>query len=105
MTALAVAAAFAALVATAGTAAVLGMYGRRSARTTADLLVASRGVTPWWNASAVCGDHLSAAAYLGTAGLMLAYGVDMLWLPTAGTAGYVLHPSGRDGPSSSVSSS
>ncbi|MFS2291960.1 MAG: hypothetical protein FWJ90_04570 [Actinomadura sp.] len=35
-------------------------------------------------------EHLSAAAYLGTAGLVLAYGTDMLWLPVAGTAGYVL---------------
>ncbi|MEU8796635.1 cation acetate symporter [Spirillospora sp. NPDC048819] len=90
MTVLAVAAALIALVAVLGMTAVLGLYGRRSARTTSDFLVASRGVTPWWNASAVSGEYLSAAAYLGTAGLVLAYGADMLWLPIAGTAGYVL---------------
>ncbi|TDD90723.1 cation acetate symporter [Actinomadura darangshiensis] len=70
--------------------AVLGGYGRRSACTTSDLLVASRGVTPWWNASAIGGEYISAAAFLGTAGLVLAYGADMLWLPIAATAGYVL---------------
>ncbi|MFB4307857.1 cation acetate symporter [Actinomadura sp. GTD37] len=62
----------------------------RPARTTSDLLVASRGVSPWWNASAIGGEYLSAAAFLGSAGLVLAYGADMLWLPIAATAGHVL---------------
>ncbi|TDB84157.1 cation acetate symporter [Actinomadura sp. KC216] len=87
MTALAVAAALIALVAMLGTASV---RGRRSAGTAGDLVVASRGVTPWWNASAISGESISAAAFLGTAGLVLAYGADMLWLPIAATAGYVL---------------
>jgi Na+(H+)/acetate symporter ActP len=79
-----------ALTALLGMTAVLGVHGRRSARTTSDLLVASRGVTPWRNASAVGGESISAAAYLGLAGLVLVHGVDMLWLPVAATAGYVL---------------
>ncbi|TMQ94570.1 cation acetate symporter [Actinomadura soli] len=87
MTALAVAAALIALVALLGTA---GVRSRRSARAAADFQVASRGVTPWWNASAISGEYISAAAFLGSAGLVLAYGADMLWLPIAGTAGYVL---------------
>ncbi|NEA23754.1 cation acetate symporter, partial [Actinomadura bangladeshensis] len=53
-------------------------------------MVASRGVTPWWNASAIGGEYISAASFLGTAGLVLAYGADTLWLPVAATAGYVL---------------
>ncbi|WP_433468485.1 sodium:solute symporter family transporter [Spirillospora sp. CA-128828] len=87
MTATAVAAALTALLLMT---AVLGLYGRRSSRTTSDLLVASRGVAPWWNASAIGGEYISAAAFLGAAGLVLAYGADMLWLPIAATAGYVL---------------
>ncbi|NKZ06227.1 cation acetate symporter [Actinomadura latina] len=84
------AAALTALVAVPGLTAALGAYGRRSACTTSDLLVASRGVTPWWNASAIGSEYISAASFLGSAGLVLAYGADMLWLPIAATAGYVL---------------
>ncbi|WP_344895383.1 sodium:solute symporter family transporter [Actinomadura meridiana] len=79
-----------ALVAVLATTSALGAHGRRSARTASDFLVASRGVTPWWNASAICGEYISAAAFLGSAGLVLAYGADVLWLPIAATAGYVL---------------
>ncbi|MES9542748.1 MULTISPECIES: cation acetate symporter [unclassified Actinomadura] len=86
MTAVAVAALLALLV----TTAAVGAYDRRSACAAGDLLTASRGVTPWRNASAISGEYLSAAAFLGTAGLVLAYGADMLWLPVAATAGYVL---------------
>ncbi|RFU39193.1 cation acetate symporter, partial [Actinomadura logoneensis] len=53
-------------------------------------MVASRGVTPLWNASAISSEYISAAAFLGTAGLVLAYGTDMLWLPVAATGGFVL---------------
>ncbi|TDD63649.1 sodium:solute symporter family transporter [Actinomadura rubrisoli] len=87
---MAVAAALAALVAVLGMTTVLGLYGRRTTQTTSDFLVASRGVSPWWNASAISGEYISAAAYLGTAGLVLAYGADMLWLPIGAAAGYVL---------------
>ncbi|WP_141577134.1 cation acetate symporter [Actinomadura sp. WMMA1423] len=87
MTAVAVAAALLALLVT--TAAVR-TGDRRSACTASDLLSASRGISPWRNASAISGEYLSAAAFLGTAGLVLAYGADMLWLPVAATAGYVL---------------
>ncbi|NVI91583.1 cation acetate symporter [Actinomadura sp. BRA 177] len=84
------AAALTALVAVLGLTAARGVHGRRTACTTSDLLVASRGVTPWWNASAIGGEYISAASFLGTAGLVLAYGADMLWLPIAATAGHVL---------------
>ncbi|MFI0484636.1 cation acetate symporter [Actinomadura sp. 9N215] len=90
MTALAVATALIALGAVLGAASARGLRGRRSAGTASDFLTASRGVTPWWNASAISGEYISAAAFLGSAGLVLAYGADMLWLPIAATAGYVL---------------
>ncbi|HEU5024784.1 MAG TPA: cation acetate symporter [Spirillospora sp.] len=70
--------------------AALGVRGRRSARTASDFLVASQGVTPLRNATAIGGEYVSAAAYLGTAGLVLAYGTGTLWLPVGATAGYVL---------------
>jgi Na+(H+)/acetate symporter ActP len=62
----------------------------RPARTTSDLLVASRAVTPLWNASAIGSEYISAAAFLGTAGLVLIYGADVLWLPIGAAAGFLV---------------
>jgi Na+(H+)/acetate symporter ActP len=67
-----------------------GLYGVRLARTTSDFLVASRSVTPLWNASAIGGEYLSAASFLGIAGLVMLYGADMLWYPVGFVAGYVV---------------
>ncbi len=69
---------------------VIGTLGMRRARTTSDFYVASRAVTPGLNAAAIGGEYLSAASYLGIAGLILAYGFDMLWYPIGYTAGYVI---------------
>ena len=68
---------------------VIGAYGLRLVRTTSDLLVASRAVTPRWNAAAIGGEYLSAASFLGVAGLILKNGVDMLWYPVGFAAGYL----------------
>jgi cation/acetate symporter len=67
----------------------IGTWGVRVARTTSDLFVASRAVTPWWNAAAISGEYLSAASFLGIAGLMLKFGASALWLPIGFTAGYL----------------
>jgi cation/acetate symporter len=67
----------------------IGAYGLRFARTTSDFLVASRSVSPSWNAAAISGEYLSAASFLGVAGLVLAYGVDVLWYPVGFAAGYL----------------
>ncbi|MBB2944701.1 Na+(H+)/acetate symporter ActP [Actinoplanes lutulentus] len=67
----------------------IGAYGLRFARTTSDFLVASRSVSPTWNAAAISGEYLSAASFLGVAGLILCYGVDMLWYPVGFAAGYL----------------
>lgn len=69
---------------------LVGAIGFRASRTTSDFYVASRTVTPWWNASAIGGEYLSAASFLGVAGLVLAYGADMLWFPVGYTAGYLM---------------
>jgi Na+(H+)/acetate symporter ActP len=67
----------------------IGAYGLRFARTTSDFLVASRSVSPAWNAAAISGEYLSAASFLGVAGLVLRYGVDVLWYPVGFAAGYL----------------
>ncbi|MGA2010443.1 MAG: cation acetate symporter [Solirubrobacteraceae bacterium] len=67
----------------------LGAWGVRFARTTSDLLVASRSVTPWWNAAAISGEYLSAASFLGIAGLELKLGASALWQSLGFTAGYL----------------
>jgi len=66
----------------------IGIYGLRLARTTSDFLVASRSVSPLWNASAIGGEYLSAASFLGVAGLVMVYGADALWYPVGFVAGY-----------------
>ncbi|KUL34461.1 sodium/solute symporter [Actinoplanes awajinensis] len=67
----------------------IGAYGLRFARTTSDFLVASRSVSPAWNAAAISGEYLSAASFLGVAGLVLRYGVEVLWYPVGFAAGYL----------------
>jgi Na+(H+)/acetate symporter ActP len=67
-----------------------GSLGLRRARTTGDFYVASRAVSPRWNAAAIGGEYLSAASYLGIAGLILAFGFDVLWYPVCYTAGYLV---------------
>ncbi|MBA3524926.1 MAG: cation acetate symporter [Geodermatophilaceae bacterium] len=67
----------------------IGAYGVRLARTTSDFLVASRAVTPGWNASAISGEYLSAASFLGVAGLVMKFGADVLWYPVGFAAGYL----------------
>jgi Na+(H+)/acetate symporter ActP len=67
----------------------LGTWTVRIARTTSDLFVASRAVSPWWNAAAISGEYLSAASFLGIAGLVMKDGAVALWLPVGFTAGYL----------------
>jgi Na+(H+)/acetate symporter ActP len=69
---------------------IIGAFGLRISRTTSDFYVASRTVSPLWNASAIGGEYLSAASFLGVAGLILAYGADLLWLPVGFTGGYLI---------------
>jgi Na+(H+)/acetate symporter ActP len=68
----------------------VGAVGLRLSRTTSDFYVASRVVSPRSNAFAICGEYLSAASFLGVAGLILAFGVDILWYPVGYTAGYLV---------------
>ncbi len=79
----------AAMVVAAVASAVIGAYGVRARRSTSDFLVASRTVHPAANAAAISGEYLSAASFLGVAGLILRDGVDALWYPVGFAAGYL----------------
>lgn len=68
----------------------IGALAMRWSRTTSDFYVASRSVSPWLNASAIGGEYLSAASFLGVAGLVLVAGADVLWYPIGWTTGYLL---------------
>ncbi|GHD07707.1 sodium/solute symporter [Zhihengliuella salsuginis] len=69
---------------------LIAFNGLRLSRTTSDFYVASRTVKPWWNASAIGGEYLSAASFLGVAGLIVVSGQDGLWFPIGYTAGYLM---------------
>ena len=58
---------------------VIGTWGLRLSRTTSDFFVASRSVRPGLNASAISGEYLSGASFLGIAGLLVTFGAEMLW--------------------------
>ncbi|MGH3449695.1 MAG: sodium:solute symporter family transporter, partial [Haloechinothrix sp.] len=67
----------------------IGLRGVAAMRTTSDFLVASRRVTPLLNSAAVSGEYLSAASFLGVAGLVVKDGIGALWYPVGFTAGYI----------------
>lgn len=67
----------------------LGFHSSRLANTTPDFLVARRIVRSRRNAAAITGEYLSAASFLGVAGLILKDGVDSLWYGVGFTAGYL----------------
>ncbi|MFE7413269.1 sodium/solute symporter [Streptomyces laurentii] len=69
---------------------LIGALGLRISRTTSDFYVASRTVGPRLNAAAISGEYLSAASFLGIAGLVLVQGPSMLWYPVGYTAGYLV---------------
>ncbi|WP_226361424.1 cation acetate symporter [Pseudonocardia sp. ICBG1142] len=77
-----------AIVLVAVASSVIGSIAHRT-RLTSDFLVASRSVPSRLNAGAISGEYLSAASFLGIAGLILVQGVDALWYAVGYTAGYL----------------
>src|SRR5215813_8539697 len=73
------------VVATVG----LGIWATRMSRTASDFFVAGRSVSVFWNASAISGEYLSAASFMGVAGLIMKSGYDALWYPVCYAAGYL----------------
>ena len=80
----------AAVVALVLATVLIGARGVAAMRTTSDFLVASRRTSPLLNAAAVSGEYLSAASFLGVAGLVIKEGTGALWYPVGFTAGYLL---------------
>jgi Na+(H+)/acetate symporter ActP len=68
---------------------LIGLRGVAAMRTTSDFLVASRRISPLLNSAAVSGEYLSAASFLGVAGLVVKDGIGALWYPVGYTAGYI----------------
>lgn len=67
----------------------IGIRTTRVARTTHDFFVAGRSVSVFWNASAISGEYLSAASFMGIAGLVMKNGYDALWYPVCYATGYL----------------
>ncbi len=68
---------------------LLGIHATRKARTASDFFVAGRSVSVFWNASAISGEYLSAASFMGIAGLLMKNGYDVLWFPVCYATGYL----------------
>ncbi|MDR2255031.1 MAG: cation acetate symporter [Arthrobacter sp.] len=69
---------------------LVALRGGQRSRTTADVYVAARSVRPWFNASAIGGEYLSAASFLGVTGLIVLSGRDGLWYPVGYAAGFLM---------------
>ena len=59
----------------------MGFKSARTSRTASDFFVAGRSVSVGWNASAISGEYLSAASFMGVAGMTMSSGYDALWYP------------------------
>lgn len=67
----------------------MGFRSARTSRTSSDFFVAGRSVSVGWNAAAISGEYLSAASFMGVAGMVMAYGYDALWYPVGYACGYL----------------
>jgi Na+(H+)/acetate symporter ActP len=67
----------------------LGFWAARRSKTAHDFFVAGRRVSVGWNASAISGEYLSAASFMGVAGMVMSSGYDALWYPVGYACGYL----------------
>jgi Na+(H+)/acetate symporter ActP len=68
---------------------VMGFLAARKSKTASDFFVAGRSVSVGWNASAISGEYLSAASFMGIAGMVMSSGYDALWYPVCYACGYL----------------
>ncbi|MBU4535685.1 MAG: cation acetate symporter [Euryarchaeota archaeon] len=73
-----------------GISVAVTIFSRRFTRTTADFYVAGRGISAVQNAMALSGDYMSAATFLGIAGLVWLYGYDGIWYSVGFFGGWIL---------------
>ncbi|MDB6113441.1 MAG: hypothetical protein JWQ62_386, partial [Lacunisphaera sp.] len=67
----------------------MGFWSARRSKTASDFFVAGRSVSVGWNASAISGEYLSAASFMGVAGMVMSSGYDALWYPVCYACGYL----------------
>ena len=67
----------------------MGFWAARKSKTAHDFFVAGRSVGVGWNASAISGEYLSAASFMGVAGMVMSSGYDALWYPVCYACGYL----------------
>ncbi|HYG21326.1 MAG TPA: cation acetate symporter [Verrucomicrobiae bacterium] len=67
----------------------MGFWSAKRSRTASDFFVAGRSVSVGWNASAISGEYLSAASFMGIAGMVMSSGYDALWYPVCYACGYL----------------
>jgi cation/acetate symporter len=67
----------------------MGFWAARKSKTAGDFFVAGRSVSVGWNASAISGEYLSAASFMGVAGMVMKFGYDALWYPVCYACGYL----------------
>ncbi len=68
----------------------ISVFSRRFTRTTADFYLAGRKVGSFSNASAISGDYLSAASFLGVAAAVYASGLDGVWYAAGFAGGFMV---------------
>ena len=67
----------------------MGFRSAKSSKSASDFFVAGRSVSVGWNASAISGEYLSAASFMGIAGMVMSMGYDALWYPVCYACGYL----------------
>ncbi|RPJ50681.1 MAG: cation acetate symporter, partial [Acidobacteria bacterium] len=75
--------------ATVLTTIAMGFWSAQKSKTASDFFVAGRSVGVGWNASAISGEYLSAASFMGVAGMVMSSGYDALWYPVGYACGYL----------------
>jgi Na+(H+)/acetate symporter ActP len=67
----------------------MGFRSAKNSKSASDFFVAGRSVSVGWNASAISGEYLSAASFMGIAGMVMLSGYDALWYPVCYACGYL----------------
>ncbi len=67
----------------------LGFWVQKSVKSAADMYVASRSVSVSMNSAAISGEYLSAASFMGVAGMIMKTGYDNIWYPVGYATGYL----------------
>ncbi|MEO8206001.1 MAG: cation acetate symporter [Chthoniobacterales bacterium] len=67
----------------------MGFWTAKRSKSASDFFVAGRSVSVGWNASAISGEYLSAASFMGIAGMVMKVGYDALWYPVCYACGYL----------------